>query len=186
MTILTAKFKINPSHSIVVECKDIEIFSYALSEDEYSVSVKLIGMEGSRKSGRVNSDIYKQLVDKIEIIISKEVGEVPDIPKTEQGGRDFTNVGGYFSEKKNEYSPVANKIYRRLIRFVKYELKQPYMNSAEIDKDQLLNPSWKDSNGDNYGCPSITMNAEIIPVMDGNYLGSTALRIRERYPMPFS
>jgi len=176
MAILTAKFIINPPHSIVVECKDVEELSYSLSEDEYSLSVNLIGMEGSPKSGWVDSNIYRQLVDKIEIIISKEVGEIPDIPKTAQGGRDFTDAGEYFNEKKNEFSPLANKIYGRFIKYIKYVLKQPYMNSVEIDKDQLLNPSWSDSNGNNYGCVSIRMQVEIIPVMDGKSLGSITLK----------
>ena len=176
MTILTAKFTLDPPHPIVVECKDVEEFSYSLSEDEFSVSVNLIKMEGSPKSGWVNSDIYRQLVDKIEIILSKEVGEIPKIPKTEQGGRDFTDVGSYFDEKKKEFSPLANEIYNRLIKYIKYVLKQPYMNTAAIDRDQLLNPSWSDSDGNNYGCPSVIMHAEVIPVMDGKSLGSTSLK----------
>ncbi len=176
MAILTAKFELDPPHTIVVECEDVDDYSYSLSEDEYGVSVKFIGMDGSPKSGWVNSDIYRQLVDKIEIIVSKEVGEIPEVPVNEAGGRDYTDVSEYFSEKKDEYSPLAQKTYARLIKYIKYVLKQPFMDSSAIEKDQLLNPSWSDSNGNVYGCVSVIMQASVTPVMDEENLGSITLK----------
>lgn len=177
MAKLIAQFIINPTFPLIVECKDDESFSYSFNEREYDIQINLPFMEGSPKSGRVGSDIYKRLVDIVEIIISKEAGEIPEMPINENGGRDLNKLDPYFNGIKGGYSKLAQKYYQRLIKFIKYGLKQPFQDEERINKDQFYNPSWSDDKGKRIGTIGYIHHVQPVPGMDGKTLGTETLKI---------
>ncbi len=176
MAQLIATFIITPTFPLIIECKDGEEYSYLFEDGEYRAKLNLPIMEGSPKSGRLDSDQYKQLADKVEIIISKEVENIPEIPINENGGRDLYKVSSFYNSIKTGYSDIAEKCYRRLIRFIKYDLKQPFQDEGYINKDQFSNPSWSDDKGNIIGAISPIHHVQPVPGMDGNTLGSETLK----------
>lgn len=177
MAKLSAKFSIYPTFPLTVECKDSDHYLYSLNDGEYHIQIELPFMEGSPKNGLVNSDLYKRLVDKVEINVTKEVGDIPEIPINEKGGRDLSKVSSYYNNLKGGYSKVAGKYYKRLIKFVKFHLKQPFQDDKYIDIDQLSNPSWSYEDGNPIGTISPIFHAQRIPGFDDDTLGSETLKI---------
>lgn len=176
MAKLTATFFVTPAFPIIVKCRIGEKYTYDFKEKDCEVKINLPIMDGGPANGRVDSDLYKQLVDKIEIIVTKEVGDIPEIPINEKGGRDSYKVSPFYNNIKNGYSQVAQKYYQRLIRFIKYDLKQPFQNEKYINKDQFSNPSWSDDKGNSIGNISPIHHVQPIPGMDGNPLGTETLK----------
>lgn len=176
MAKLIATFLITPTFPFVVECKDGEEYSYSFNDDEYGVKINLPLMEGSPKSGRVGSDLYKQLVEEVEIILSKEVEHIPEIPINENGGRDLYKVSSFYHGIKDGYSERAERYYQRLIRFLKYDLRQPFQDDENINKDQFSNPSWSDDKGNIFGVISHIHHVQPVPGMDGDVLGAETLK----------
>lgn len=177
MARLNAKFIVTPSFPLIVECKEGEKYSYSFLDGEYDINLSLLIMEGSPKSGRVGSDQYKQLVDKIEIQVTKDVEQIPEIPINENGGRDLYKVSDFYNGIKGGYSEIAVKCYRRLIIFMKYDLKQPFQDEEFINKDQFSNPSWSDDKGNVFGTISTIIHVQPVPGMDGKSLGAETLKL---------
>lgn len=174
---LIATFIITPTFPLIVECKDGEEYSYSICEGYYEIKINLSFMDGSPKSGRVDSDLYKQLVDKVEIIVSNEVDSIPEILINENGSRDLHKISSFDDGVKGGYSQLAQKYYQRLISFVKYNLKQPFQDDEYINKDQFSNPSWSDAKGNIFGTISAVHHVQPVPGMDGKPLGSETLKI---------
>ena len=97
MAKLFAQFNIDPTFPLIVECKEDEELFIEFKDNEYDIRIQLPVMEYGLKSGRVNSDLYKQLVNKIVITVTKEVDDIPEIPLTEEGGKDYSQVAPYFN-----------------------------------------------------------------------------------------
>lgn len=176
MAKLIAKFIATPTSPLIVECRDGEKYSYLISEGEYEIRLNLPIMEGSPESGRVGSDLYKKLVEKVEIIVTKEVDNIPEIPINENGGRDLYKVSSFFASVKDGYSEIAKKYYRRLIRFMKYDLKQPFQDEKSLNEDQFSNPSWSDDQGNIFGAISCIHHVQPIAGMDGRTIGTETLK----------
>ncbi len=174
---LIATFNISPTNPFIVECKDGEQFSYGFIEEDFDIKINLLFMNGSPKSGFVDSELYKQLVDVVEIIVTKEVEEIPEIPINENGCRDLTQVSGFYNNIKGDYSNIAQKYYKRFIRYIKYKLKQPFHNYEYLSKDEFYNPSWSDESGNIFGTISPIVHVTRIAGMDGRILGSHTLRL---------
>ncbi len=182
MSKLSAKFKIDLEFPIIIECidNDEDQYLYSIEHGEYSICIVLVAMDGSPKSGFINSDLYKRLIDRAHVIVTKVVSDIPEIPLTEQGGRDFTTVSQYFRNLTGEYSEIAKKYYKNFIRIVKYDLKQPFHNEESINKDYFSNPSWSIEGGDNIGTVGYIHHVQPIPGMDGNSLGARPLKIEQQ------
>lgn len=180
MAKLAAKFSISPNFPLIVECEKGDQYSYSFSEEEFEIQINLPIMDGSPKSGFVDSNLYKQLVDRVEIVVTKEVGTIPEIPLTENGGRDYSKVSQYFDGLKNGYSEIAEFFYKRLIQYLKFELKQPHQNHEYTNRDQFSNPSWTSDNGINYGTVSFVHHVKPIPGMHGDSLGVETLKIEHK------
>jgi len=176
MTKLSASFKLTPTFPLIVECKDDEAFCYNFFSGEFDVSVNISIMEYSPKRGVVGSDLYKRLADRVEIVVTKEVGIIPEVPLTERGGRDFTKVTSYFNDLKGGYQEVAQSYYKRIINYFKFELRQPFLETEYINDDELSNPVWFDSSGIDYGVVSLTHNVQPIPGMSRSCLGIETLK----------
>ena len=180
MAVLTAHFKIMTPSVLVIEGEENQEYSYELTTGEYSIKITFSAIEYGPKSGRVGSDIYKQLVNTIEISISKEVGDIPEIPKTEKGGRDYSKITSYFEELRNGYEALAKKYYIRLLSYFKFDLHQPFLDLEYINENEFSNPIWSDSNGVDYGIVRGLHHAEAIPGMHGDCMDITTLTVNDK------
>lgn len=180
MAKLSAIFSIDLEFPIIVECKDEDHYLYSLDHCEYHVDIELQFMDGSPKRGYVDSDLFKKLVNKIEITVTRDVEDIPVIPTNEMGGSDFTKVSGYFKNLTKEYSDVAETYYKNLIRIVKFDLKQPFHDEDNYDCDCFSNPRWSIVNGDYIGTVGFYHRVKVIPGMCENNLGAKPLRINQK------
>ncbi len=167
---------ITPTFPLIVECKEGDEFIYSIDDGEYNLKIIIPFMENGPKNGFVNSDLYKQLADRIEINITKEVEYIPEIPLTEEGGRDYTKVSSYFNDQKVGYSEIAIIYYKRLINYFKFKLSQPYLDSEYVNQDEFSNPVWSDSYGINYGTVGGIHHVQSIPGMSRTCLGIKTLK----------
>ena len=165
MTLLTANFSISTPSYLIVEGFENELFSYEIFYNMFKVTINLPIMEFGCKWGKIGSDIYRQTVDTIEISITREVGDIPSIPITENGGRDYTDISKYFEPHQKEFESLARVIYTRIISHFKFILHQPFLDIKHANNDDFSNPTWIDSNGVDYGCVRISLCSRMIPGM---------------------
>ncbi len=175
MTLLTANFTIGTPSYLIVEGLEDELFSYKISYNEFEITVNLPIVEFGCKWGKVGSEIYKQTVDTIEISITKEVGDIPSIPTSKHGGRDYTGISKYFEPHQQEFESLARLIYSRIISHFKFILHQPFLDIKNTNKDDFSNPTWIDSNGIDYGCVRISFCSRMIPGMYNDCMDITPL-----------
>lgn len=176
MARLSAVFSICQTSPIIVECKNDQVYSYSLVDGEHHVKIYLPLNQLGPISGFAGSDLYKRTVDWVEITVTKDVGDVPAIPINEHGGRDLYKVGPYYNGICDGFREVAERYYKRLIRFIKYELKQPFQDDELINPDFFSNPCWVDEDGKEIGVVSPVLHVQPIPGMDGQLLGSESLK----------
>ena len=176
MAVLSAKYTISPSVPLLIEIKEGESLAFEYSYREYEIQLKLPPLANGDKSGHVESDYWKQFSDPVIIIVSKEVGDTPDIPINDNGGRDLYKLSDYFEEHKKYFGEVAETSYRRLIKYFKYRLNQPFLDEHYLIDQELKNPVWVSDTGVDYGCIRPTGIATSYPGLHRDCMGIKTLR----------
>ncbi len=158
MAILSGKQVIKLAPNLIVELQENETFNIEYSIDGYSICIDFnINLDlGASINNETELGVY--LVDTITIVASKEVGNTPDIPTSESGGRDFTTLRPYFDIKQNEFSPIIKESLKRIIFFFKYTLNQPFLDSVNLKNNELHGIQWFDDAGHEYGALTLTFN----------------------------
>ncbi|MFT7373924.1 MAG: hypothetical protein ACI9T9_002624 [Oleiphilaceae bacterium] len=163
MSILSAKKVIDLSPCFLVELPEnensIEI-EYTINGYDMHIHCEVNPNGGKSINGELNLGLYP--INKITIIAEKEVGITPDIPVSESGGRDFTDLQPYFEQKQNDYGPVLVEAFRRILSFYKYNLNQPDLDPVGFKNNKFNSMQWFDNNGHNYGSLVISLSTSIV------------------------
>ena len=83
----------------------------------------------------------------------------------------------YFEERLPAYQRIAVRSLNNAILFVKYRLRQPFLELVDEHHQGVQNPKWTDENGNNVGRGGITVVGQRIPGQWGE-LGCKALTAR--------
>lgn len=140
---LSGKFVLPLDHPIRVYRHQSEALgSYTLCVDDFDVAVELVGT-GAQSSfdSEVKSGHATHAVGTIEIVVSRDVGSAPPQIITTELGRDLEPRAKWVGQYRSEYEAVAQKVARRVLKFVKYTLRTPGMpHISSIESGSLLDP----------------------------------------------
>jgi hypothetical protein len=180
MVMLSGKQSIDLSPDLLVELQGSEGFNVEYSIDGYLVKANFNINHDLGSAINTNTGLGLYRVDKIEIIVSKEVDSTPDIPLTEDGAKDFTTLHPYFNEHRPEYSIVIRKAFKGILRYFKYALNQPFLDDVAFKNNKFSNIQWFDDTGNEYGSlvisitstfPSVNESVDVKPYREECHTG---------------
>lgn len=145
---LIAKYELELDYPVYIKRSKSDELRYEFSIDDASVVVLLIPDEG--RKGKLQSErLWTLAVNYIAISVSLPETEEPPpadiIPRDDYGS--YFDIEQYFDKRFKRYSDVAEVVYLRLLKFLKYEIGTPFLFNINNATGDLL-PTWLDENGE--------------------------------------
>jgi hypothetical protein len=145
---LIAKYLVELQHPILVKRSMDDEMRFVLKIDDADVEVLLVPFEGHRGREK-HEQLWSFEVHVIEISVSLPETEMPppaDItPKDGKGS--YYEIEEYFNERFPLFTPIAEKVYLRLIKYFKYQHGMPFLNEHRDSIDTFPLPIWTDVEG---------------------------------------
>lgn len=121
---------------------------YCLKIDDADIEVLLVPFEGHRGKKK-HERIWSFVVYDIDISVSIPESENPppaDITPTDSKGSYF-EIEEYFNKRFPLFTPIAEKVYLRLIKYFKYRQGMPFLHEHSDSIDTFPLPIWIDGDG---------------------------------------
>jgi len=148
---LIAKFRIELVPYILIQTIETNFLRQEFQIDNANVEVRFVLFDSYRSSGyrtkKKGQRTWSYPVDTIEIFVSLPESEVPppaDITPT-PGYGSYYEIEKYFEKRIANYTGIAKKVFRRLIRYFKYKHGMPHL-SDENNPSNFPLPVWIDEN----------------------------------------
>jgi hypothetical protein len=146
---LTATFNVSLGSPLFVNRPARQELRYATTIDDSDVEIALVeayhAMTIMDRGGNIlRGPIW--VVPRVQVLVSRtETVELPAIPPTPEGGRNFRDRSPYFHERILIYRKVALEALCRFLRFFKY--RQAHALLRDPIGEDLDNPKWTDDTG---------------------------------------
>jgi len=158
VTILSAKRTIDLDPCFYVETGEDDDLSIEHVVDDFCVKIDFdINRKGVSIFNR-ETKVGKYTVTGLTITASKEVDSTTEIPITESGVRDYTDLQPYFHDKQNEYCSVISESFRIILSFFKCKFNQPFLDPTNFKNNKFGSVVWSDDTGNDYGSLSISLD----------------------------
>jgi hypothetical protein len=163
MSRLVANFDIKlPGLCLAAWPEDDEI-CFNCTINEFEVTVHLVKDSSGRSKG-ADDKHWTYVIDRALVKVARdEIEDPPAVVSAEKGRRDYTVQTVYFSQRIEQYGMVAREAINRLIRFLKFRLRTPFLQELPPSHHSFRNADWTNSCGKEAGKGSIVFVAKPVP-----------------------
>ena len=173
---LIAKFDVKLPSYLLVNQPESEQLRYETKIGDFDIEILLMS-DGGGRSKCADEEDWSFCISHALISVARNEQVEPPPPRiTEEGYIDYTVQDSYFEERLHAYQEVAAAVVKRVIRFFKYKLHNPFLRELETRDQELQNPEWTDETGHEVGKGIQTFIAHGIPGLDYPSFGIRKLK----------
>lgn len=143
---LKAKFNIQVSSPCLLALPEAERPEVTASVGDFSVTARLLPVEGRRSKGRDDIN-WTAPLGELVIEVSRDELDPPPAMTTHDEPAELKAQWAYWNSKVDEYRNPAREVANRVLSFFQYSLFTPLVREITTWNQSLANPDWFDSHG---------------------------------------